>query len=622
MAYSPQVHLGAEAEAALKTRLIFLLTNHRAERGQWIQELRNFQRDYWAASSTTPKKFPFYNASNIIIPLTAITVEAVHARMMSRAFGSDQFVAAKFFDDYWSNFDRPIEKFLDWQIIDQMKFKNKFESALLELLKYGTGVMKDGYTRTVKNVRMDGQDVEYPVYQGPCCEYVPLGNFLMPFVSQDPQTSEWCGEEHTDNQYNVYLQEKSGLFREGTYNKLGGWYGNQARSNLSSDPLRQDAEKDAKQIPTWPTQLGWFELYIPWGGTQDATSITGETSFPVKRELIIGYHFDSNEILFIRDNPNKDGRRPYELGVYQKIEGRWAGMGIAKQQEQFQKEITVQHRQRLDAGTLANANMLKVKKLSDISVDEPVFPGKMWFLNEMDDIESIQLGGTYPAASNNEQQTLFYGQQRSGIHELTQGMQQVGTPGTATGDMARLQESNLKFDYTYSNVKDFADRCIINVVTNIREFGCSDPRYFDLIPEGQDIRAFFSLPSSILRSGIIVKFELRSQSANKMLDRNNWMQLSQIFTQYYQNAIGVAQLTGNPELLMAVALQSVNASTIAFKHILESYDIPNPDKLTLSSLINGLLPALSGGGQNVGGNQQLSPPTGIPVSPPINNPNS
>jgi hypothetical protein len=260
--------------------------------------------------------------------------------------------------------------------------------------------------------------------------------------------------------------------------------------------------------------------------------------------------------------------------------------------------------------------MLKVKKLSGVSIDEPIFPGKMWFLDDMGDVEPIQLGGTYPAASNNEQQTLYYVQQRTGINELTQGMPQVGTPGTATSDMARLQESNLKFDYTYNNVKDFYDRCILNTICNIKDFGSSDDRYFDIIPEGALVKEFFNLPVTLLRSGIIAKFELRSQSQNKLLDRQKWMELTQMFTQYYTNAIGVAQLTGSQDLMLAVALQSLNASTIGMKHILESYDIPNPEKLTLSSLINGLIPPISGPGQNSGGNQKLIAASGIPSSPP------
>lgn len=610
MAYSPQVNLGEQAEQALKNRLIFLITNHRAERSPWIQELRNFQRDYWATPSSTPKKFPFYGAANIIIPLVAITTEALHARMMQRVFGGDQFVAATFNEGTWSQYDRAIERFLDWQMIDQMKFRKEYESALLELIKLGTGVMKDGYAREVKYIDYDGQIMETVSYAGPSYKYVPLANFLMPFVSQNPQTADWCGEEHTANQYDIYLMEQSGLFRQGIYAKLGGWYGNQNRTNLSSDPYRQDQEEQAKQKPVWPTQLGWYEIYMPWSSDDNGQ----------KRELIVGYHFESNTILFIRNNTNRDGRRPYEIGNLMKIEGRWAGIGVGKQLAEFQKEVTIQHRQRLDAGTLANANMLKTRKMSGVSQDEPIFPGKIWFLDEMSDLEAIQLGGTYPMASNNEQQTLYYAQQRSGINELTQGMPQVGTPGTATSDMARLQESGLKFDYFYTNIKDHIDRCIINTMCNIAEYGSSDPRYYSLVPDGAAVEEFFKLPASLLRSGIIAKFSLRNQSMNKMLDRQNAMQLAQVFAQYYGSAMQVGQMIGNPNIVMAIALQSLNASTLAMKQLLESFDIPNADKLTLSQLINGLIPTISGGGQNFGGSPQPQPTLGIPSSSEISAP--
>jgi len=611
MAYPPEVRLSEEAEQALKNQLIFNITNHRGERSGWIDELREYQKDYWAKPNQTVKKFPFTGAANIVIPLTAIVVEAVHARIMQRLFSLDHLTAAKFVDGAYAQFDRPIERCIDWQILTQMKFRERIEDAILECIKLGTCVVKDGYKRIVKNVEIDGQIVEAVQYQGPWVEPVPLVNFLMPFTSQDPQTAPWCGEEHADSEYDILLMEKAGLFRTGTYEKLSGYYGAIYSTNLSSEAYRQDTERLENQQPMWPRKVGWYEIYMP--------IIINEADPSMKKEVVILYHFDSNTILSIRDNWN-EGRRPYEIGQYIKVEHRWAGIGVSKQNVQFQKEVTMQHRQRLDAGSLANANMIKVKKLSNISPNEPVFPGKMWFVDEMDEIQTFQLGGTYPAASNNEQQTLYYAQQRSGINELTLGMPQVGTPGTATSDMARVQESGIKFDYNYNNIRQLLSKVITNTVANMAQFGISDPRYYDMVPEGPILRDFFSQSPNLLRSGVICTFEVVGQSANKMLDRQNWQTIQQMFTAYYQNALGVAQMMQNPQLMMAVGLQSINASTIAFRAMLESFDIPNPDKLTLASLINGLLPAISGqagSGEGAGRPQAIGAPSSIPVSPEI-----
>jgi hypothetical protein len=616
--YPPEVRLSEEAEQKLKMQLIIDITNHRSERSAWIDELRKQQKDYWASPKTETKTFPFRGAANLVIPLTAIVAEAVHARMMQRIFSQDHITAAKFSDGTWSAYDRAIERCLDWQLITQLRFRDRIEDAMLECVKFGTGIVKNGYKRVTKNVEIDGELTETIQYAGPWFEAVPLVNFLMPFAAQDPQTAPWCGEEHRSTEYDVLLAERAGLFRKGSYEKLTSYYGSVYASNLSSESYVQDTQREQKQEPAFPQEIGWYEIYR----SVDFNSpdpLNPEANISKSKEVVILYHFDSNTILSIRDNW-EEGRRPYEIGQYIKVEHRWAGIGVAKQNDQFQREVTMQHRQRLDAGSLANANMIKVKKLSNISPNEPVFPGKMWFVDEMDEIETFQLGGTYPAASNNEQQTLYYAQQRSGINELTLGMPQVGTPGTATSDMARVQESGIKFDYNYNNIRSLLSRVITNVVCDISRFGLSDPRYYDIVPEGPILRQFFSLPANLHRAGIICTFEVVGQTANKMLDRQNWQTVQQAMTAYYQNAIAVAQVMGNPQLMMAIGLQSINASTLAFKHMLESFDIPNSNKLTLEALINGLLPAIqgpSGSGANQGPVEGIGAPPGISGPPQI-----
>ena len=77
------------------------------------------------------------------------------------------------------------------------------------------------------------------------------------------------------------------------------------------------------------------------------------------------------------------------------MEGRWTGIGVGKQNEQFQALITTIHRQRLDAGTLANMGQLALKKTSGYGPDEPIWPGKMWFVdNPATDIREFSLSNT------------------------------------------------------------------------------------------------------------------------------------------------------------------------------------------------------------------------------------
>jgi hypothetical protein len=135
MAYPPEIYLGDEQEEGLKNKLRFVIDNHRAERSGWVNDLRRYQKDYWASPNVKEKIYPFVGASNLVIPLTAIVTEAVHARVMQRLFSLDHLVSCKFNDPFWSKYDRPIERCLDWQLMDQMKIRDQFENVVLEIIK-------------------------------------------------------------------------------------------------------------------------------------------------------------------------------------------------------------------------------------------------------------------------------------------------------------------------------------------------------------------------------------------------------------------------------------------------------------------------------------------------------
>jgi hypothetical protein len=148
--------------------------------------------------------------------------------------------------------------------------------------------------------------------------------------------------------------------------------------------------------------------------------------------------------------------------------------------------------------------MFKINKLSGYGLGEPIFPGKLWFVDSMDDIESIQAGEVYPSSFNDEISTLNYVQQRSGINELSLGMPQAGTPGTATSDMSRLQEGNRKWDYSYKSYKRFITEISRDVIYNSMQFGTRNIEIFANIPNGSAVQQFIKqAPLSLVREQLI-----------------------------------------------------------------------------------------------------------------------
>jgi hypothetical protein len=108
MPYPREIYLDEYTEERLRSYLDEELTNHYGERGNYIDDLLRAQASYWAEPDRAEVLFPFRGASNIVIPLNAIAVEAIHARTMTTLFGIPQFVSVKATDPDWQNISRPF----------------------------------------------------------------------------------------------------------------------------------------------------------------------------------------------------------------------------------------------------------------------------------------------------------------------------------------------------------------------------------------------------------------------------------------------------------------------------------------------------------------------------------
>lgn len=597
--YPDEIYLDKDTEQKLREYIEKELLNHYAERGPHMEDLLRYQKDYWAKPTTEKAKFPFSGAATIVIPLSAIAIEAIHARTMTTMFALPQFVSAQAVSNEWSSVAAPLERFLDRELLVEMKLRKNLGDCFLEAEKFGTMIGKTGYVRTVKTaIRSVGgveQEFDVPIKDGADFSCVPDARFLMPHGFQDPQNSPWCGEEHTYSEYELEQMEASGLFRPGTIINKPGWETDSTkkgklRAYISQSTVsdsgqetglkfQNNQEKLEKTEPAFPNRINLIELWL-------AFNVDGDPKGRLK-EIVVYYHRESQTFCSIRYNWHYDLRRPYRTGVYMPVEHRWRGIGICKQNEQFQREVTTQHRQRLDNATLANMRMIKVSKLSGYGPKEPVFPGKMWFLDDIDQIDTFQLGEIYPSSYSNEQATLIYSNQRTGVNEVTLGQPQVGTPGTATSDLARIQEGNKKFDFVYANFKEFTNDIIHDTACVIQQFGPRRIEYFDVADGGQMVKQFFSMPEDLVSNGLLIGLKTANQQQNNIMDRQDWSQITQYLMQYYTGNLQLAQFLGDPKLLQTILITGLTASTEAMKQILETFpNVRNIDRLIIKQLEN------------------------------------
>src|SRR5438445_459789 len=232
-------------------------------------------------------------------------------------------------------------------------------------------------------------------FRGAAYDYVSQSRFLFPFTNRNVQLDAWAGEEHSNVPSRIKMMEDSGFFKPGTYEKLYAWV---QQATVGTPPAlarhyEREQEKEEQRESHWPRRLDWVEIWADFDVEPDGR----------EEAIVVHFHYPSLTIMSCRYNWHEDLHRPYRTAVFQAVEGRWRGIGICKMNEQFQREITTMHRQRLDNSTMATMRMIKVHKLSGYGPNEPVFPGKMWFLEDMEHLEPIQMTEEYQSAFANEQ---------------------------------------------------------------------------------------------------------------------------------------------------------------------------------------------------------------------------
>lgn len=562
---SRQLDVDPEILAKLSSYLTTELENHRAERGaledRWVRELQ----DFWAEPSESSPELPVTGFASIIVPLTAIAVEAVHARDMGQLFGLKELVTVDVTQEN-QNVKQSLEQFFNHEFLNTLSFRSKVESPLLQMTKNGTGIMTVGYREVKTNVvrTSDGVEIKVPVYRekGTAIDGIDIADFLMPFYATEVEASAWVGHRFRISEYTLKQMVAASQLAPDAYEKLNGYY---VGVTITRNKLDAEVQELTNTVPVYPSEITLARILLDFD-----VDGNGEES-----AIEVIFHEDSQQILSLTYNDQRD----YEKGVYIPMEYRWYGYGIAKQNNQFQEEVTAQHRQRLDNATIANMAMFKVKKTASwIKDDEPIFPGKKWFVEDMEDIQPMFIGDVKASAYNNENQVVIYSQQRTGVNELTLGMPNIGTPGTASDSLARVQESNRKFDYTYNNKKDFLNRVVWRAAQSIIKYGPVDRQVFSILPAGAEVEVYLK-DIERLKNKLFFNIQLAGAKNNKVLDRNTYTQLAGMQTQYWTQVMGLAQQLQDPALMQEMAKAALRAADQVNLEILRAFDIPNPEKL-------------------------------------------
>lgn len=417
------------------------------------------------------KVYPHKGCANYHDPITEMNVNSIYARVIRR-FRDLNYLRVK---QYKSQKDRSLitQKYLRHLFAKKLDFINLLMSTVRDPIKYGTGtyittwyveecdktVVEPVVTPEKIGEGIDGEPVytdkttfeikKYKRYKyQPKIEWVSLLDYGR---SDDTNTLEEPTWEFR-RMWKSAVKFQLSAVNEG--------YDEKNVKEILADSLRSTASKSVenlneREIIEW---WGWIRL-------DDKA-----TTFPER--IVYTYDRKAKKFLKCQRFPYLFDESNFSTVRLERRSHNWRGRGICQKLEHVNAESDKLHDIYIDSAALVACKSFKKKRGADTDfLLEPFYPGVVWEVSNMDDIQVMELGET-PVSPLKELELLDQKASRQtgiGAYQTGQESGQVSQP-TASGQLAIIQEGNIVLDEVAKEFMNLTIRIARQVLSMIHQF--------------------------------------------------------------------------------------------------------------------------------------------------------
>lgn len=539
----------------------------------WQKWFRNFE----AKPETEVKNFPFANASNIVAPITSSVVNAVVAREYATLFGVTPFWTVTALNKLWVDHAIPTQRLLDYAQRFEMELHKKLIDWLYVKNILGTAVAKIPWItelKPTKRYREDGsiESIIHEVADGPRFIPIPLQDFIVPVTSiQNIQDCQWVAHRFRLRWGSILQRAKQKVYSN--VEKMESFFKTEAE--------RITAEQERLEYLYRTFETKEYEIFEVW-------CYFDYDDCGYEESCIFTVNFDTMTLLRAILNPFNHGLRPFIITHCFPRAHRIYGIGYGQKLERLQEGLTTSYNQAIDNASLANARCIKARRGKGIKPGIKIYPGKVFLVDEMDDIDVFQLGEIYPSAHVIIRAMHDLVERDTGVSSYQLGKESpiVGTSATATSTLALIQEGNNLFNFLLHNDRaSFSDVAyqVFNLYKQFKPFGLT----FTLLgDDGRFIEEIWSgVPDEDVRRGLLFQLTASSAHVNKIVEREAWLQISQLLMGYYERLIQLATIGTDmrvaPEMRI-LALKIAEAGHLTMSRILDRFDLIDADRLLIN----------------------------------------
>jgi len=603
----------------LDPALTAALEAHHARR----ERLADYRRAYRARPKVEVKSFPWPNASNVVIPLVAISVDAIVARFMKALLAAPDFCEVQIKRKEWEPLERGLR---DWitSYVKTSGGRDRLRALFHDTALLGDGFVKPLWTEEVRQYHAydpAGNVVEQniPGFTGVKWHIVPADDVVAPTGFDEWDQFPWFALEYRHTWPELQKLGETGFYTN--VDKLKPFLGLRpdtrvqvALENQQLSPTQSGGSNSPSDVAVVFELTGIFEL----PGPRDAE--TGEAGEPLYAECIICYHRESRTLLRRKYNPYFGKARHFVRVPFLMLPHEPFGIGIAEMSVPFQEELSTVHNQIIDAATAANAGIFITTPDSSLGKNPQIFPGKVVVTENPDkDVRVVHLSDASPVLHGMMQEILHMNEARTGVSVYNLGMESgiVGSRATATGTTALISQGNLRFGMSIDDIRAAIEELLYLTIQQEQQFR---PEGLQL-PDGTVV----PLPPGDVRTGVGLKLALTSESFNKDIEIQTFQLLLQMLNEYYARFMQAAALIMNPAYppqMKAAMIQVMTGAHSVMKRLVERFDVENIDEIVphILSTIQAMIGSINGfgsltpggpppgaGGQVQGGPGQMGP---------------
>lgn len=578
-----------DAKSLLAADKLLEVANYLLDRFRKAVESRNTQVDdkyrrwldnYAAKPYEEVRTTPWYRASNFVPQLIRMHVDILTARMMGILFGTKPF---------WKPIT-PLQGFLsrkhmealslwmEYETFYRMDFFSKLYSGVNRTFKNGTNIFKNvwrdpaiySYSVAVK-ADSDGVQGVKINNEGLDIDPVPFDDFFVYPITVDSL-------EKTEIQFH-----RLRLTKEDVELRLAKGLWDADNTELLLESGGSDREGQAKESQAEEAGITLTEdVIMPF------TAVECWFNYPIQGEnyrLVATLNPKapaSAAILRIFFNPDTQGENPFIDQRFAPREDLFYGYSVPEILEQAQEEQAQIHNARRDANTIANMPGWKKKRLAGVpNPSTDWYPGKVFELDNMDDLMPLEQRGDYNEMINEESFILELTNKYTGVGPAQQAFGSGMLDGkrgvyNAQGTMAMLSEGNQRLDLYLRQFRNPMHKFGAAMVRANRTMR-SEPIPFQLWGEyGQLLEEVFSLPEVPGYPTVFYAIGASDGSANREIDRTNLLLMANTLASYYnqlfQAATVITQLEPNNPL-REILLQTLDGAKDLADRILFVFDI-------------------------------------------------